>query len=112
MNLKKGTPLMGVIFGIILAAMGGLVMLIGFWKTLLLFILFAVGYFFGTVDDKSKFIKDAANRFIPSKEAKVIDLKSEIARMQEKQEKQETAAAESGAEAEKLSPENTDQDKE
>ena len=59
-------------------------MVIGFWKTLLLCLLFGLGYFLGTVEDKSGFIKKAANRLIPSKEAQVIDLKSEIARQQEK----------------------------
>ena len=62
---------------------GALVMLIGFWKTLLLVALFGIGFFLGTVENKQEFIKDTANKIIPEKEAKVIDLKSEITREQE-----------------------------
>ena len=48
MNLKKGTPVFGLILGAALVVLGALVMLIGFWKTLALCALFAVGYFLGT----------------------------------------------------------------
>lgn len=82
-KLKIGTPAMGIAIGAALAGAGVLVMLIGFWKTLLLLILFAAGYFIGTVENKQEFIKGAVNRIIPAKEAKVIDLKSEITREQE-----------------------------
>jgi len=83
MNLKRGTPAFGIALGIALVAIGVLIMLIGFWKTLLLAALFAVGFFLGTVENKSEFMKNAANKLIPDKEAKVIDLKSELARDQE-----------------------------
>ena len=77
---EKGTPAMGLAVGLGLVGAAALVMLIGFWKTLILVLLFGIGYFIGTVDNKQEFIKDAANRIIPAKEAKVIDIKSEIAR--------------------------------
>jgi uncharacterized membrane protein len=83
MSFKRGTPGYGIIVGAALVALGALVMLIGFWKTLVLCILFAIGYFLGTVENKSEFMKNAANKLIPDKEAKVIDLKSELAREQE-----------------------------
>ena len=83
MNLKKGTPLFGLILGAAFVALGALIMLIGFWKTLLLCVLFAAGYFLGTVENKREFMKNAANRIIPDKEVKVIDLKSELKREQE-----------------------------
>lgn len=83
MNMKKGTPLFGLVLGAALVALGALIMLIGFWKTLLLCVLFAVGYFLGTVENKREFMKNAANRIIPDKEVKVIDLKSELKREQE-----------------------------
>lgn len=83
MSFKRGTPGYGIIIGAALVALGALVMLIGFWKTLVLCILFAIGYFLGTVENKSEFMKNAANKLIPDKEAKVIDLKSELAREQE-----------------------------
>ena len=75
-----GTPMMGVAVGAALVAIAALIMIIGFWKVLILLILFGIGYFIGTVENKQEFIKEAANRIIPAKEAKVIDLKSEIAR--------------------------------
>ena len=82
-KLKMGTPLMGVVLGAALVAAAALIMIIGFWKALILMALFGIGYFIGTVDNKQEFVRNAANRIIPAKEAKVIDLKSEIARDQE-----------------------------
>ena len=81
-KLKMGTPLMGIAIGAALVAVAALVMLIGFWKVLILLVLFGIGYFVGTVENKQEFIKDTANKIIPAKEAKVIDIKSEIAREQ------------------------------
>ena len=82
-KLKMGTPLAGIAIGAALVAIAALIMIIGFWKVLILLVLFGIGYFVGTVENKQEFIKDAANKIIPAKEAKVIDLKSEIARDQE-----------------------------
>ena len=97
-KLKMGTPLMGVAIGVALAAVAALIMVIGFWKVLILVLLFGIGYFIGTVDNKQEFIKDAANKIIPAKEAKVIDIKSEIARDQDARQAAEAAAAEIHAE--------------
>ena len=83
MKLKKGTPLCGLALGGVLTLAGALVMLIGFWKTLILFLLFGLGYFLGTVENKKDFLKTTANRLIPDREVKVIDLKSELIREQE-----------------------------
>ena len=85
MNLKRGTPGCGIFVGAALVALGALVMIIGFWKTLVLAVLFGIGFFLGTVDNKSEFLKNAANKLIPDKEAKMIDLKSELAREQDLQ---------------------------
>ena len=101
MNLKKGTPAFGLLLGGVLVALGALMMIIGFWKTLLLCVLFALGYFLGTVENKREFMKTTANKLIPDKEVKVIDLKTELKREQavvaEKAAAEEKAA---GAEAE------------
>ena len=83
MNLKKGTPQYGLVLGAALTLLGALVMLIGFWKTLILCLLFGLGYFLGTVENKKEFMKNTANKLIPDKEVKVIDLKSELIREQE-----------------------------
>ena len=83
MKLKKGTPACGLVWGAILTVLGALVMLIGFWKTLVLALLFALGNFLGAIDKKKEFLKNTANRLIPDTEVKVIDLKSELLREQE-----------------------------
>ena len=83
MEMKRGTPGFGILLGVLLVALGALVMMIGFWKTPALAVLFGIGYFLGTVENKSEFMKNAANKLIPDKEAKVIDFKSELAREQE-----------------------------
>ena len=83
MNLKKGTPAYGLLLGGVLTLVGALVMIIGFWKTLVLCLLFGLGYFLGTVENKREFMKTTANKLIPDKEVKVIDLKSELLREQE-----------------------------
>ena len=83
MNLEKGTPACGLILGTILVVLGALVMWIGFWKTLVLALLFALGYFFGAIDQKREFLKNTANKLIPEKEIKVIDFKKEVKKEQE-----------------------------
>ena len=97
MNLKKGTPAFGLILGAALVVLGALVMLIGFWKTLALCVLFAVGYFLGTVENKREFMKNTANKLIPDKEVKVIDLKTELKREQELNQAAEEVAAKAEA---------------
>ena len=71
-KLKMGTPAMGIAIGLGLVGVAVLIMLIGFWKTLLLVALFGIGFFLGTVENKQEFIKDTANKIIPEKEAKVF----------------------------------------
>lgn len=83
MNLKKGTPACGLIHGTVLVVLGALVMWIGFWKTLVLALLFALGYFLGAIDQKREFLKNTANKLIPEKEIKVIDFKKEVKKEQE-----------------------------
>ena len=83
MNLKKGTPACGLILGTVLVVLGALVMWIGFWKTLVLALLFALGYLLGAIDQKREFLKNTANKLIPEKEIKVIDFKKEVKKEQE-----------------------------
>ena len=85
MRIEKGTPGFGILIGLILAGMGALVMWIGFWRALILIALFGVGYFLGSVDNKEAFLKETANRIIPAKDDKPIDIKQEIAREQQEQ---------------------------
>ena len=53
---------------------------------LILCLLFGLGYFFGTVENKRDFVKNTANKLIPDKEIKVIDFKTELKREQEQTE--------------------------
>ena len=92
MNLKKGTPAFGIACGVALTLLGALVMIIGFWKTFALCVLFGLGYFFGTVENKREFMKNTANKLIPDKEIKVIDFKTELKREQEQAEPVEAEA--------------------
>ena len=92
MNLKKGTPAFGIACGAVLTLLGALVMIIGFWKTFALCVLFGLGYFFGTVENKRDFVKNTANKLIPDKEIKVIDFKTELKREQEQTEAVEAEA--------------------
>ncbi len=112
-NLKMGTPLMGLVIGFSLVAIAALMMIFGFWKILILLVLFGIGFFVGSVGNKQEFIKDTANKIIPAKEAKVIDIKSEIAREQEaRQAGTETVSADemSAEEPEKEDQEDNNED--
>ena len=84
-KLKMGTPAMGMALGCMMVGAGALVMLIGFWKTVILVALFAVGYFLGAVNNKTELVKETADRIVPRKEPKQIDLMSDIKREQEEE---------------------------
>ena len=80
---QRGTPQFGLLLGLVFAVAGLLVMTVGFWKTVLLALLFAAGYYIGAVDNKSKYLKDVINRVVPEKKNETIDFRAEIAREQE-----------------------------
>ena len=82
-HFHRGSPVFGLFLGLLLALLGALVMTIGFWKTLILALLFAVGFFLGSVADKQGFIKKTANRIIPAKDDTPINIRQEITREQE-----------------------------
>ncbi len=82
MKFERGTPAFGIVLGVICAAAGALVMAIGFWRTVLLALLFAVGYFLGAVQDKSGFVRNVANKAIPQKKNETIDLRETLEREQ------------------------------
>ena len=82
-NLKMGTTAMGIFLGCLLTAFGALAMLIGFWRVLLLACLFGIGYFFGTIDNVGRFVRENLNKLIPDKSAQPINIKDELTREQE-----------------------------
>ena len=105
-QFKKGTPGYGLLIGICFVVLGVLLLTIGFWKTLLLAVLFAVGFFLGTVENKEQFVKDAANRLIPEKKEKMVNLKDDLAQELDRRRKQaEAAAKEAPAQPEAEQPE-------
>lgn len=63
-----GTPACGVLCGILGALLAILLLTIGFWKTLLVAVLCALGAFIGGVKDKPAAVKNAINRLFPPKE--------------------------------------------
>ena len=82
MKIKHGTPTFGILLGILFMLGGVLWMTLGFWKTLLLLILFVLGYFIGAVDNKMQMLKDTVNRIIPEKKPVPIDVRETVAREQ------------------------------
>lgn len=62
-----GTPacgLLGLVVGVVLAV---LLIVVGFWKTLLVAVLACIGALLGGVRDKSQWLKDIINRLFPPK---------------------------------------------
>jgi uncharacterized membrane protein len=82
-KLKMGTPGMGILCGCLLMLAGALIMWIGFWRTLVLIVLFGIGYFLGAVSNKGEVIRDTADRIVPKKDTKPIDFVSEVRKDQE-----------------------------
>ena len=82
-QFKRGTPLFGLFLGVVFLLIGTLLLTIGFWKTLLLSALFAVGYFLGAVHNKGAFFRNVANRVIPEKKEETIDVRETVTREQE-----------------------------
>jgi len=81
-DFKRGTPAFGFLAGCIFVILGILLMTIGFWKTVLLMVLFAVGYFLGAVNNKGAFLKDTVNRIVPEKKSITIDMRETLNREQ------------------------------
>ena len=81
-KLKIGTPLAGIIIGSLFALAGVLVMLIGFWKAIVLIALFGIGYFLGSTEEKVPAIKGAIRKIVPDKTPQPINIKEEIYREQ------------------------------
>ena len=82
-DFQRGTPGFGILLGSIFTIAGALVMTIGLWKTLLLIILFALGFFLGAVNDKTMLIKKTINKVVPEKKSEVINFREELAKDQE-----------------------------
>ena len=64
---KIGTPECGILFGLIGAVIALMLLFLGFWSTLFVGALFAVGYFIGSSRDKAETIRAFVNKRFPPK---------------------------------------------
>ena len=62
-----GTTQCGVLLGLTGAAIAFMLIFLGFFKTLLVAVLFAMGYWIGAKSNKTVFIKNTINRLFPPK---------------------------------------------
>lgn len=71
MDFKKyfqiGTPLCGLLFGLIGVIIAFLFLFLGFWRTVFVALFFAVGYFIGASSDKAESLKKTINKWFPPK---------------------------------------------
>ena len=63
--LRIGTPLCGLVCGIVGVAIALALLLLGFWRTLFVAVLFGLGYFLGASSNKGESIKKAINKVFP-----------------------------------------------
>lgn len=72
---ERGSLTGGIFYGCLFTLMIVLCMTIGFWKTLLLTIVFGAGYIFGSNRNLSDYFKTVANRLIPEKKTNTIEIR-------------------------------------
>lgn len=65
--VTPGTPECGLLCGLAGVAIAALLLWIGFWKTVFVVVLGAVGVFLGAVENKSEWVKALINRLFPPK---------------------------------------------
>lgn len=53
-KLQVGTPLCGIVFGLVGVVIALSMIFLGFWKTLLVLVLFGIGYVLGAFGNKKK----------------------------------------------------------
>ena len=53
-KLQVGTPLCGIVFGLVGVIIALSLIFLGFWKTLLILVLFGIGYVLGAFGNKAK----------------------------------------------------------
>lgn len=67
-KFQIGTPECGIVLGLIGAVIAFMILFMGFWRTVFVALLFAIGYFAGAVSNKGEMVKGIINRFYPSKD--------------------------------------------
>lgn len=66
---KVGTAECAIFFAVVAMVLALMFLVAGFWETLLIAALIAVGAFIGGVKDKKEWIRNAVNRIAPAKQA-------------------------------------------
>lgn len=66
-KFRIGTPLCGVLCAVLGALLALMLLYMGFWRTLFVLILAAVGYFVGASKDKGETLKNTINKVFPPK---------------------------------------------
>ena len=59
--LQTGTQLCGIVYGLVGVLVALSLIFLGFWKTLLIVVLFAVGYLLGACSNKRAFLEATIN---------------------------------------------------
>ena len=100
---KVGTPECAVTFSVTAMILAVLYLLLGFWKTLLIAVLMALGGFLGGVKNKKEFISSRINRLFPPKSTVPYkETNEEISRaIREAREREEARKARENADADK-----------
>ena len=62
-----GTPQCGLALGILGVVIAFMLLVLGFWRTLFVAVLFGVGYFTGACTNKVEILKSLINRLLPQK---------------------------------------------
>jgi len=66
-KFRIGTPQCGLLFAALGAVLALMLLYMGFWRTLFVIVLAAVGYFIGASEDKAESLKALINRVFPPK---------------------------------------------
>ena len=61
--LQVGTPLCGIVFGLVGVLLALSLIFLGFWKTLLIVVMFGIGYVLGAFNNKKRFVDATISTF-------------------------------------------------
>ena len=64
-KFRIGTPQCGLLFAALGAVLALMLLYMGFWRTLFVIVLAAVGYFIGASEDKAESLKALINKVFP-----------------------------------------------
>lgn len=91
---KPGTMIGGLMMALLFFVFGLLFVYLGFWRTLLIGALTALGYFLGATEKPLDAVKALINRMLPSSHRTVTYSKEDMEKVQKALEKKDKAKAE------------------